>query len=213
MAINTFTLKMIAIIAMLIDHVGAVLFPQYIELRIIGRLAFPIFAYTLVEGFIYTHDVYKYMKRLGLLALISEVPFDLAFFGTWLEFSHQNVFFTLFFGIFMLYLIVKAPTKFRKIIYVVILLLISDYLCMDYGSWGLFMILIYYLYREKKVTKLLGIGIINIFCMGYIQKYAALAAIPIWFHNGKQGPKCKMFFYGFYPIHLILLYLIQSLCY
>ena len=60
--LNTFVLKMIAIVTMLIDHVGVVLFPQYFILRLIGRMAFPIFAYTLVEGFIHTRDVSKYMK-------------------------------------------------------------------------------------------------------------------------------------------------------
>ena len=67
---------------MLIDHAGAVLFPQYEILRIVGRLAFPIYAYTLVEGLVHTHDVKKYMLRLGAFALISEIPFDLAFFGS-----------------------------------------------------------------------------------------------------------------------------------
>ena len=128
MAINTFTLKMIAIIAMFIDHLGAVIFPEYIELRIIGRIAFPIFAYTLVEGFVYTHDVFKYMKRLGVLALLSEIPFDLAFFGTPLEFGHQNVFFTLFLGILMLYLLINTPSTFRKMVLVIAMFLLSEFM-------------------------------------------------------------------------------------
>lgn len=206
MAINTFTLKMIAIVAMLIDHIGAVLFPQYIELRIIGRLAFPIFAYTLVEGFIYTHDVYKYMIRLGVLALLSEIPFDLAFFNTTLELSHQNVFFTLLLGVFLLHLLIKTPGKFRKAIWIIAFLLLSEYLHTDYSSMGLLMILVYYYFRENKVLKLMLIAAINVFLMGYIQVYAILAMIPIAFHNGKQGLKCKWFFYGFYPIHLLIIY-------
>ncbi len=211
MAINTFTLKMIAIVAMLIDHVGAVIFPQYIELRIIGRLAFPIFAYTLVEGFIHTHDVFKYMKRLGILALLSEIPFDLAFFGTVLEFSHQNVFFTLFLGILMLYLLIQTPSKVRKVIVVIAMFLLSECLHTDYSSMGLLMILVYYYFREKKVIKYIGIAIINIFLMGYIQSYAVLAILPIMLHNGEQGPKCKKFFYGFYPVHLLAIYLCSVL--
>ena len=96
--IKTFLLKWIAIISMLIDHIGAVLFPWCEWMRIVGRLAFPIFAYLLVEGFVYTKDVKKYLVRLGLFALISEIPFDLAFFGTVFAPVHQNVFFELFCG-------------------------------------------------------------------------------------------------------------------
>ena len=95
--INTFTLKMIALIAMLCDHLGHTLFPQLSILRIIGRISFPIFAYVLVEGFFYTRDVKKYLTRLGLMALLSEIPFDLMASQKVLEFGHQNVFFTLFF--------------------------------------------------------------------------------------------------------------------
>ncbi len=202
---------MIAIAAMLLDHMGAVLFPEYIGFRIIGRLAFPIFAYTLVEGFIHTHDVYKYMQRLGILALLSEIPFDLAFFGTPLEFSHQNVFFTLFLGILLLFLLLKLRNPLLRFLVVLAMLLVSEYLCTDYSSMGLLMILVYYFWREKKVLKFAGIAFVNIFLMGYIQVYAALAIIPLALHNREQGPKIKWFFYAFYPIHLLILYFISML--
>ena len=209
--INTFTLKMIAVVAMLIDHVGAILLPQYEILRIIGRIAFPIFTYTLVEGFIHTHDVKKYMMRMGLLALVSEVPFDLAFFGAPLEFGHQNVFFTLFLGLVMLYLMLKAPTALRSFLYVLAVLLISEFLRTDYNSMGLLMIFWFYQYRNNKIVKMIGIAIINVFLMGYIQVYAILALVPIALHNGKQGPKWKEFFYSFYPVHLLALYFINMI--
>ncbi len=210
MAINTFTLKMIAIFAMMIDHIGAVLFPQFMILRIIGRIAFPIFAYTLAEGFIYTHDMYKYLKQLGILALLSEVPFDLAFSGVPFDFSYQNVFFTLFLGIFMLYVLRYTPGKVRKILWVLALFVVSELWHTDYSSMGLLMILVYYLFREKKIWKYLGIAFINIYLMGYIQAYAVMALIPIALHSGKQGPKLKWFFYGFYPVHLLVLYVIAA---
>ncbi|HWT26306.1 MAG TPA: TraX family protein, partial [Mobilitalea sp.] len=135
---STFALKMVAIIAMLIDHTAAVLVPQgsvyYIPMRCIGRLAFPIFCYLIVEGFNHTSNVKKYIIRLGLFALISEIPFDLAFyhehFGS--EFikdfqgaigskyfilhliSYQNVFFTLFLGLCLITIMNMVEKKFDK---------------------------------------------------------------------------------------------------
>lgn len=207
--INAFTLKMIAITAMLVDHVGAVLFPQIELLRIIGRIAFPIFAFTLVEGFLHTRDAKKYMLRLGALALISEIPFDLAFFGTPFAFVHQNVFFTLFLGILMLYVMLITPKDFRRVLCIIGLILLSDYMRTDYGSWGLLMILSYYVFRENKWLKYGCIAAINIFAMGYTQVYAPLALIPIALYNGEEGYKCKKFFYGFYPAHLFILYILN----
>ena len=206
--INTFVLKCIAITSMLIDHIGAVLFPTCEWMRIVGRLAFPIFAYLLVEGFIYTSDVKKYLVRLGIFALVSEIPFDLAFFGTVFAPVHQNVFFELFCGILMLYLMLKTPSKVNQIIILIAMLLISDWLCLDYGSWGLLMIYACYKFREQKILKLFLLVLFN-FLMGYTQIYAGLAVIPIAFHNRQLGPKMKMFFYTFYPAHLLILFLIS----
>lgn len=207
--IDTFTLKMIAIVTMLIDHIGFVLLPQYEILRIIGRISFPIFAYTLVEGFIHTRDVKKYLIRLGTLALISEIPFDMAFFGGPLVLSHQNVFFTLFLGILMLLVLNRTSNVIYRTLGVLGTMLLADFLCTDYGWLGLLMILWYYVFRDKKWIKYAGIAAINIFLMGYTQAYAPLALIPIAMHNGEQGIKCKKFFYGFYPVHLVVLYLLN----
>ncbi|NLC03985.1 MAG: TraX protein, partial [Tissierellia bacterium] len=91
-------LKIIALISMVIDHYGAI-FQSGIDIyRIIGRLAFPIYAFLLVEGYTHTRDVKKYGRRLLIFALVSELPFDLAFYGK-LSFTHQNIFFTLFIGL------------------------------------------------------------------------------------------------------------------
>ena len=96
--LNSFQLKCIAIVTMLIDHIGAIIFPTQMGFRIIGRFSFPIFCFLLVEGFHHTKDVKKYMIRLGIFALISEIPYDLAFRNVFLEFERQNVFFTLLLG-------------------------------------------------------------------------------------------------------------------
>ena len=208
--LNTFSLKCIAIASMLIDHMGAVLFPYSTWMRIVGRLAFPIFAYLLVEGFVYTRDVKKYLIRLGIFALISEIPFDLAFFGNVVAMKHQNVFFELFLGILVLYLMLKTTDQAQRVMIVIPALLISDWLCLDYGSWGLLMILAYYVCREKKLLKLALIVAINLL-MGNSQVYAGLAVLIIALHNRELGPKMKLFFYAFYPAHLLILFFISIL--
>lgn len=209
--ITTFTLKMIAIITMLIDHVGAVLFPQYWILRVIGRMSYPIFAYTLVEGFFHTRDVKKYLTRLGIAALFSEIPFDLAFFGRPIEWGHQNVFFTLFFGVFLLYAVTNLQTNYEKIFCVIVIFVTCVFLRTDYSSMGLLMICCFYRFREQKLLRNLVIGVINVFLMGGLQMFATIALLPIALHNGQQGRKGKWFFYGFYPIHLLVIYFIAIL--
>ena len=209
--LNTFVLKWIAIISMILDHIGAIFFPQWLWLRYIGRLAFPIFAYLLVEGFVYTSDVKKYLMRLGIFAIVSEIPFDLAFYGVVLEFTHQNIFFTLFIGLLLLSLMLSTPHKIKQMIILISAFILSDCLRVDYGSWGILMILAFYEFRERKVLKLVAIAVINIFLIGYSQAFAAFAAIPIAFHNRELGPRMKTFFYVFYPGHLFILYLIGLL--
>jgi len=84
-------LKLIALITMIIDHVGAIFFPQYIWLRYIGRLSMPIYAFLLVQGYKHTRSFTRYAIRLAVFALLSEVPYDLLFRRTWLEFGNQNI--------------------------------------------------------------------------------------------------------------------------
>ena len=98
------TLKIIEMVTMLIDHIGAAvlarmiiagnadLYDAYRTLRMIGRIAFPIFCFLLIEGFQHTKNAKKYAERLFLFAAISEIPFDLAFSAKVLEFQYQNVF-------------------------------------------------------------------------------------------------------------------------
>lgn len=90
---------MIALVTMLIDHIGFIFYPDMIALRVIGRIAFPIYCFLLVQGFLHTSNLKKYMVRMGVFALLSEVPFDLARAGYWLDLSRQNVFITLFLGL------------------------------------------------------------------------------------------------------------------
>lgn len=206
--INTFTLKWIAIIAMLVDHIGAMLFPEQQVLRIIGRLAFPIFAYTLTEGFIHTGDVKKYFLRLGVFALLSEVPYDLAFGKGIVDWNMQNIFFTLFLGLLMLVLITRVTSIYMQVLIVIAMGILSELIHVDYGTIGILTIWLFYYLRDKKLPKYTAVSLLMLTTQG-IQMFAILALIPIGLHNGKRGPKMKYVFYLFYPLHLLALYLIR----
>ncbi len=207
--LNTFTLKMIAIVSMVIDHVGHIFFPEAMIFRIIGRMSFPIFAYVLAEGFHYTKDVKKYLLRLGLFALLSEIPYDLAIMGSVLEFSHQNVFFTLFFGVLMLYVMSRMKNMLMQYAVVLVAVFVCRFLHTDYRSIGVLLVFIFYVFRQRKAEKLLIVGLIFLGLTGGLQLYALLALPLIALHNGEQGTKMKAFFYLFYPAHLLILYLVH----
>lgn len=207
--LNSFALKIIAIITMAIDHIGAVFFPETIIFRIIGRLSFPIFCFLLVEGFYHTHDVKKYMIRMGIFALISEIPFDLAFNGTVTSLFHQNVFFTLFLGLVVIYILNQPFHVLAKVSGTIFIMVLSEFLRTDYSSTGIMMILLFYAFKEQLFLKVLTVSGLNFFLMGGIQSFGALSMIPISLYNGKQGLKVKYIFYIFYPLHLFIIFILR----
>lgn len=215
---NVLTLKIIALISMIIDHYGAI-FQSGVDIyRIIGRIAFPIYAFLLVEGYAHTSNVKKYATRLFIFALVSEVPFDLAFYGR-LGFMHQNIFFTLFIGLVLMYFLDKKEVKYKinKILLIIIALFISMLTSVDYNYLGIIYILIFYYTRDypnpkKIINQSLMIFLINLSRIGFVQQYCLLAFPLIYFYNGKLGPNNKwlqMFFYVAYPLHLFLFYFIS----
>ena len=232
------TLKIIAIITMLIDHIGAALLEQGfifgmsqeqlknkigidvqqldIILRMIGRVAFPIFCFLLVEGFLHTHNVKKYALRLLAFCVISEVPFDLAFFGRF-NFRFQNVFFTLFLGLIVLIISKKLEDKVKgilgivgQILVMVIGAFLAEMLHTDYGAFGVYFIFILYFLRNQKIFRTI-MGCVSILWQGAWEITAPLAFIPIHFYNGKRGINLKYIFYLFYPTHLMIVYMIRIL--
>ncbi|MBR3601490.1 MAG: conjugal transfer protein TraX [Lachnospiraceae bacterium] len=220
------TLKIIALIIMLIDHIGAVIVVRtmstpgfdhdfwnslYWPLRYIGRLAFPIFCFLLVEGFCHTSDVKKYFFRMVLFALISEIPFDLAVTGNWVDFWFQNVFWELSVGILAMMALEHIEKKeFTYVLQVVLRLTViavsalgAEVMQLDYGMYGIISIVALYVFRKNKLSQLL-VGAIS-FCW---EQVAPLAFLLIAFYNGKRGRKIKYAFYIFYPAHLLILYII-----
>ena len=207
---NSFQLKCIAIVTMLIDHIGAILFPTMIGFRIIGRLSFPIFCFLLVEGFHHTRDVKKYMVRLGVFALISEIPYDLAFRNVFIEFQRQNVFFTLLLGVGLMYVLQRTNRMYIKVCYILLAMWAALAAGMSYDYRGILLIMIYYYFRNNQTAKLVLGSAWNFLWTG-VQQFGALAGIPIALYNGEKGKSMKYMFYVFYPVHLLILYFISSI--
>lgn len=228
------TLKLLAVITMLIDHIAAAvlfrmwrvgrgsqeLIEMYRLMRDIGRFAFPVYCFMLVEGLEHTRNRWKYAIRMGVFALVSEIPFDLAFSSKVLEFGYQNVYFTLTIGLVTLIVIERIesgdiwrtdPMKAALLKTVLTVLaaaggmVLAALLRTDYGWMGVACILILYFLRRSRVWQL---------CAGYaafvllLGEFAALPAfVLLSLYRGKRGFSGKPFFYGFYPVHLILIYL------
>lgn len=311
------TIKIIAVITMLIDHIAAAVLTRMLivrgyysvweneetafrwmaenggllgamlVMRMIGRLGFPIFCFLLTEGFQKTRNLKKYILRLGLFALISEIPFDLAFSGQVLEFQYQNVYFTLLIGILGLaafdFVAKWNPGKglqaaltaggllllplygalfllnqlsgwfygarngglflilfglllaavlifygiFRKsrggdrawricadLAVLAAAMAVADLLRTDYGGMGVLTIAAMYCFRQNRVLSMTaGCGALNLMSllqMNPMEIPAFFTLLPVAFYNGERGWKMKYFFYAFYPVHLLLLWLIAA---
>lgn len=204
--LDSFQLKCIAIVSMALDHTGAVLYPSQIWLRCLGRIAFPIFCFLIVEGFFHTHDVRRYMGRLGVFALISEIPYDLAFRGVPLEYAHQNVFFTLLIGIGMVVLLERNREWPVKAVILLLAMWLAVLIRSNYNFRGVLLIFVFYIFHESRWLAVTAGGFWNFLYQGVIQKYGVLSVLPLALYNGERGRKMKYFFYIFYPAHLLLLY-------
>ncbi len=213
---NSLTIKIIALITMMIDHYGAIFHSDISLYRIIGRLAFPIYCFLLVEGFTHTKNVKKYGERLFIFALISEPPFDLAFYGA-LGIQHQNIFFTLFIGLVAMYFMEKYGTSLKGLIILYLGGILATFLAVDYSFVGIIYIMSFYFTRNlPKERRLPLVALIlfisNLLTMGFLQHYALLALPIMYFYNGEPGPKHKsiqLLFYALYPLHLLVYYFIK----
>lgn len=214
--LNNFQLKLLAILLMLVDHTGLTLFPGQPLFRLIGRLAFPIFCFLLVEGFFHTHNVYLYGLRLAIFALISQIPFNFMIYG-WGKYNiyHWNVFVTLFLGLIIMWgcqiiqqRISQLPIAFvLQLLLILLIMLVAALIHCDYGDMGILLIALFYYVRVRNqgsLTLLLFLAVWSI-AYGGTELYAVLAAIPLLMYNGEKGRSLKYFFYGFYPVHMLLL--------
>lgn len=232
------TLHLIAMTTMLLDHMWATLFMHQEWMTCVGRIAFPIFAFMIVEGYFHTHNLKKYVLRMLGFAVISEIPFDLVYSGQWFYPFHQNVLWTFLIAIAGIWCMEKFRSKNKKWLMVLgdiwmVLLgfMLGMILMTDFYGTGVLTVFVFYFFRQKKWWSYLGQVIvlywinvellggyyypIQIFGMEFEliqQGIALLALIPIWLYHGRKGIKSKVFQYGcyaFYPVHLLILGLLM----
>ena len=233
--ISSAGLHLLAMAFMLCDHLWATLFPAQEWLTCIGRMAFPIFAFLIVEGYFHTSDFKKYAGRLLAFALLSEVPFNLLYGSTPFYPFHQNVLWTLLLGLLSIRAIekVRAGGRWWLTVGAAALvtaagLLLGTVAMVDYFGAGVVTVLVFYFFREKRWWCRLGqavcLYILNVQMLGGYyyaipiggyelqlvqQGLALLALIPIWLYDGRQGCHSRgfrWFCYAFYSLHMLLLY-------
>lgn len=213
--LNLTHIKYIALISMLIDHIGAVivlslitlkdmsdLIPLYHIMRAIGRISFPLFCFAIVEGFIHTKNVYRYLSRLLIFAVLTELFYDMAFSFSYLDMSRQNVMFTFAISILMLIYMKKYEEhKFVVMLVIAAACAVAHFTKVDYGYIGTMTVATYYVFREKKWIAWI--------CTALLFLNAAVCA-PVFMllYDGKPGKGMKYLFYVFYPLHLLILYMI-----
>ncbi|MEG2144133.1 MAG: TraX family protein [Oscillospiraceae bacterium] len=230
-ALNGTNLKLIAIILMVTDHLGALIFPEITILRIIGRLAFPIFAFLICEGVEHTHNFKAFATNLLVFAVISEPFFDYAIYGK-IFWGHQNIFFTLLVGVVTIHFCETQGTW----IWGMIGMVVGEAIKADYGAFGVMLIVMLW-YQRKEMWQL--VCSVSTFAVGYclfevmgifrfgitfsmilpcLYELWSLLAIPIiCCYNGERGkmvgnPRItKYAFYAFYPLHFLILSIIGNI--
>ncbi len=219
-------LKWIAMVTMFLDHMAVALLPYSpgglcALLRLAGRMAFPIYCFLLTEGFFHTKDWKKYAVRLGIFALLSEIPFDLMVAGRWWDMRYQNVFFTLLLGLLMMKALdaigKKMPLQPGIFLQVSVIGLVCEFawkIHCDYDYVGIMLIALLYWFRNQPQQRCLMGCLWMVLMIGncvYIPGLIA-AFLVIWRYNGKPGrQQGKYFFYWFYPAHMALLYVVSMI--
>ena len=202
-------LKLIAIISMFIDHIGHLLYPEIKVLRIIGRIAFPIFCYQLAMGAHYTRDINKYIKRVLIFGLISQIPYTLFLTGFGKTSSiilRANIMFT-----FTISLLIIKRIKDRNYTLIPLWLLIGILGSIDYGIYGILMVLAFYFFNENiymciSVTSILTLLNGLLYSKTQIWAIIPILLIPIISKIKLNVKLPKYFFYIFYPLHLLLIW-------
>lgn len=229
--LSAFQLKLLALVTMTIDHAAAVLGAQtvgtyYQSMRAVGRLAFPIYCFLLVEGYFHTRDLKKYICRLGLVFCLSEVPFDLALYRR-IPGPRSNVMLTLLLGLCTVLVLDRgrelleqrdaSPAAETVWCWAVISagMGLAFYWQTDYRGGGVLLIVLFYLFRGEIWALLTTVPPVLLIFFSPTELWGALALLPIAQYSGEPGPRPggkagQWFFYLYYPLHLTVLALVRA---
>ena len=229
-------LRAIAVVLMLSDHIWATYMSLGNWMTYIGRMAFPIFAFQIAEGFVHTSSFKKYALRLSGFALLTEIPFNLFCSSRWFNPYHQNVLFTLLLGLLAIYVLDNVKKNFTgknvalSVLWLVLISVAAALGFVDYGFLGMLTVVMFYILRDFPfawLCQLVAMVLINIvFFEGQVatielfgktfevpyQGFAVFSLVPIWLYGGRKGKSSKIMqygFYAFYPVHMWVLYLIK----
>lgn len=228
---SSFLLKIIACFTMLLCHIPFV-YPQYsVPLIYIGKISFPLYAFLISEGYVHTRNFSKYLTRLIVFGVISQIPAYLLFVGKSFNGLYLNIFFTLALGLLGIRIYDKIKSKYISIPLIILLAVIAELLKFDYGAFGVLMIVCFYVFKRNKLNMVLSQMFLmfilymkkmsyytfSLFNLQYILfqlLFSVISLAIILTYNGKKGKssgKIKLMFYFFYPVHLIILDLLKFL--
>lgn len=216
---TSFVIKIIACFTMILDHIKyAIPSTNNFITVYLGRLAFPLFAFLISEGFTHTSDLKKYYKRLLIFGVISQIPFMLfrTLVGEW---KLLNIMFTLLLGLVCITIYEKESRKWISIPAIIIIVILGDLINVDYSWFGVLTVFLIHLLKNKKLLlvilyfpitfifyyTLIGTAIFKLEYLLYVI-CTIISLIFVILYNGKQGKKMKNFFYWFYPIHMLIVY-------
>lgn len=213
---SSFDLKLFAIIFMIIDHIGFVFFPTNISFRIIGRLAFPLFAFQAGIGFKHTKNQKKHILLMLLFGIASQIPF-LLMCNIHMKVSSLNVLFTFIFAFLIIYCNENIRNLLIKLTLTLFLLTLTFYIETDYSTFGVLLTILFYYFSSNKLLTSLTL-IISVIIKCYLDNSlfglpAILALLPILAFNKQKGIRAKWLFYIFYPLHMLLLFVVFKFCY
>ncbi|MGH8476503.1 MAG: TraX family protein [Methylococcales bacterium] len=215
---TAFTIRLIAVITMIVDHIGLFFFQNITILRLIGRISFLLFAWLIANGAYHTHNIHVYFKRLVLCALISQVPFILANRQLHPDAWFLNALFTLSIGLGAIMLVQKTSRAWLRVVITFGAVSLAQILPTDYGAFGVLIVASCYFFFNRPLLLLLSqialyFGefffhqIVNHFVS--IEVLGIFGVIFVLLYNGKPGPKTRYLVYIFYPLHYVIIYCLQ----
>lgn len=220
-AMSASAIKIIALLLMLVDHIGMFFFPKIFLFRIIGRVSFPLFAWTIANGAHHTKNIRHYFYRLLVFSIISQIPYMFAIRQLDPQFSGLNIFFTLTLGLAAIIAIQRSKNRIYWLLISFIISAIAQLIGSDYGAYGVLVILFFYFfYHDRKkmfIAQFLLMSSVSLFsfyyanALGTFRFMGIFSVLLLLLYNNKRGMNLQYLFYVVYPLQFVVFYLMSIL--